>query len=192
MPKPLSTFDDFMLDLETLGTRPGCVVMSIGLVPFGPGRVGPVFYEEVHLESCKRHGLHVDADTEAWWGRQAPAARVLLDRVRSEEALPLGDALAALTAAVMRSRGSGRPSVWANGASFDIPIIEEAYRVAGMAAPWGYGGHRCYRTLRAMVPAVEADDFAGVAHNAGDDALHQARHAAAILLAREMALAAPA
>jgi exodeoxyribonuclease VIII len=63
--------------------------------------------------------------------------------------------------------------VWGNGASFDNAIINTAYRVCGYSKPWGKNQDKCYSTIRALYPL--SLDFQGVAHNAVDDAKHQAR-----------------
>ncbi len=64
-----------MLDIETLGTRAGCKVLSIGAVimtPQGPGRE---FYTTVSRDSQNRYGLVEDRETVEWWARQSPQAR---------------------------------------------------------------------------------------------------------------------
>ena len=38
-----------MCDLETLGRRPGCKLLSIGAVVFGPKGLGAEFYEDCLL-----------------------------------------------------------------------------------------------------------------------------------------------
>ena len=69
--------NDVMLDLETFGTRPGCVIRSIGAIVFDPysTQTGETFYCNVTREDQERLGLHVDPNTEAWWGRQTKDAR---------------------------------------------------------------------------------------------------------------------
>ena len=63
-----------MVDIETLGREPGCVVVSIGAVEFGYG-----IKDELDLDvaptSCQRAGLDIDAETLAWWLTQGEAAR---------------------------------------------------------------------------------------------------------------------
>jgi DNA polymerase III epsilon subunit-like protein len=74
---------DVMVDLETLGTVAGCVVLSIGAVGFdmdGLDETG--FHLTVNRESCEEAMLFVDPDTEAWWGRQSPVAQEILARSR--------------------------------------------------------------------------------------------------------------
>lgn len=59
-----------MVDLETLGTKPGSVILSIGAVTFdldGSGRDGRTFYQRVNIQSCLDAGMTVDGDTVEWW-----------------------------------------------------------------------------------------------------------------------------
>lgn len=67
-----------MLDLETLGTQPGCAILSIGAVAFSPeaGAIASTepFYVEISLESTlPRFG--VEAGTLRWWLEQGAATR---------------------------------------------------------------------------------------------------------------------
>ena len=65
-----------MLDLETLGTKPGCVIRSIGAVVFTlDGVLGAQFYANIDKQSCVDAGLTVDPATEAWWAGQSQEAR---------------------------------------------------------------------------------------------------------------------
>src|ERR1700685_2647763 len=63
-----------MLDLETLGTRPGSAIRSVGAAAFdldGTDKpAGPTFYKKVKSMSCWVAGLTVDQDTLDWWSRQ--------------------------------------------------------------------------------------------------------------------------
>ena len=69
--------------------------------------------------------------------------------------------------------GSKAISVWANGPSFDIAILEHAYGYYNL--PWKYNAARDFRTLRALVPPNLGDGIPkGEAHNALDDAMAQA------------------
>ena len=45
-----------MLDLETLGNKPGSVIVAIGAVKFGGGEIIDSFYERVDAESCVNLG----------------------------------------------------------------------------------------------------------------------------------------
>lgn len=158
-----------MLDLETMGTRPGSVIASIGAVAFDPrtGVLGAEFYRAVSLASCQRLGLRFDADTVAWWLKQGDAARAALAAAE----VPLADAIQDFTG-FWRSVG-GR-FIWSHGANFDEPLISAAYRAAGHLVPWKYWDSRCTRTIYDLA-GLKPDRAAGVHHNALDDAKSQAR-----------------
>ena len=163
-----------MVDLETLGTAPGCSIVSIGAVYFGPAGLGEEFYSVVSRESCKAAGLHEDEDTLQWWERQSTEARVVLGIAESKAAPALGVALQAFTAFC---RQQPNVYVWGNGADFDNPILACAFRAAGLPLGWrGFNG-RCYRTLKKLVPNGPKLVRQGTHHNALDDAKSQAAHA---------------
>jgi DNA polymerase III epsilon subunit-like protein len=52
-----------MLDLETLGHTPGSVIVSIGAVKFGGGKILDTFYHRIDAQSCVEHGLKMDVST---------------------------------------------------------------------------------------------------------------------------------
>ena len=168
---------DVMVDLETLGTRPGAVILSIGAVVFGKdGADTDLTFEEcIDIDSCLRCGLTVDGGTLEWWLRQNERARGIF-QVKGK---PLTMVLVNFAGWLQALPGDLR--LWGNGASFDCALLAEAYRRAGwLELPWKYTAERCYRTLAALhseVPKAKAL----VAHCALDDALAQATHAAAIL-----------
>ncbi len=134
-----------MIDLETLGTRPGSVIRSIGAVVFDPyaNTLGATFYQNIDSDSCKAAGLTTDPDTIKWWQDQPQAARdaLLLDQV------PIGNALESL--AIWWDMVDG-DVVWSHGANFDIVLLECAYRAVGQEIPWKFWSTRCCRTILAL------------------------------------------
>lgn len=166
-----------MLDLETLGTRPGCAILSIGAIAFDPSRnwMGPSFYSVINRASCRKISLHEDQGTLAWWHRQSEAAREVLVEADSVAATSIGDALEAFSAYLKPFSGSRR--IWGNGSDFDNAILAHIYAVTGRPLPWRYTNNRCYRTTKNLVTRVAVPPRLGVHHNALDDARHQAVHA---------------
>ena len=168
--------NDVMIDLETLGTLPGSVILSIGAVMFDPldprGTIGQTFYRVVSQASCLAAGLTTSASTLEWWSMQNAEARKVLAQSQSDEAWELTDALMALSDFIPKNA-----RVWSNGANFDQPLLDVAYNKVDIKLPWEYWNSRCYRTIKSLVP--NAKDLAPetvVAHNALEDAKWQTIH----------------
>lgn len=174
MSKEKSLTTDLMLDMETLGTRPGCSILSIAAVPFNNPYDLESFYLKIATTSCTDAGLHIDDATIAWWNKQSPEAyneafSGQLDlRVVLQEFADYCNHL------------PHAPVVWGNGSDFDCAILAETYRICGMQPPWKYTDSRCYRTLKNLFPWVLGNKPT-VAHNALEDAKAQAAHATDIL-----------
>jgi hypothetical protein len=167
---------DISIDLETLSTRPDAAVVSIGAAAFNrdTGAIGETFYAVITLDSAIEDH-HVCSATLQWWMSQGDAARaVFMDSDKST----LRAALEDLHIFVSRYPDA---NVWGNGANFDIAILEYAYarHFGYQAAPWKFWNVRDMRTIVEAAAAKNFDKksiiFEGVAHNARDDAAHQAR-----------------
>jgi len=158
-----------MLDIETLGREPGCVVMSIGAVKFGPDGLGDEFHQTISLTDCVKHGLEIEAETLKWWLDQDSETQKELRGLT-----PLDSVLRQFN-----SWYDNVDEVWANSPSFDCEILEAAYEAAGHQEPWEYYEERDHRTLRELPQAPSHDEIedAGTEHNALDDAKYQARQA---------------
>lgn len=172
---------DVMIDLETLGTRPGCAILSIGAVMFDrhAGALGPEFETVVNRKSCAKHGLFEEASTLAWWDRQSPEARKVLAAAEVAEN-GLGGALVMLSG-FLQKFGKKDLRVWGCGSDFDIGILTHCYAVVKQPLPWMFWNSRCLRTLRDVAPpSHEPERKNGVAHTAIDDARNQAREAVRI------------
>jgi len=164
---------ELMVDLETMGNRPGCPVIAIGAVYFGPKGLGEEFYEVIDLEDAVREGAVMDASTVLWWMKQSDAARAAFAR----KGKPLREVLEAF--AKFCKPGT---KLWGNGAAFDNTILASAYAMCGMDAPWKFWDDRCYRTMKNIAPKVELPKLEGfVAHHALWDAKLQAEHLRSIL-----------
>lgn len=175
-----------MVDLETLGRKPGCKVLSIGAVTFGLGEFPrEQFYVPITRASQEMYGLTEEAETLAWWERQSDEAKVSAfndPAAKSVEAALAEFAAWLKLAAALRGAGAKTTYVWGNGAGFDNPILREVYEKCGVAVPWLWYNDRCYRTLKAQAPHIKiGEDARRCFHHALDDAQVQADHAVEIL-----------
>lgn len=185
---------DVMIDLETLGTVPGCVILSIGAVAFDEESLDEQgFSLTVFRPSCEECFLAVSEDTLAWWERQSDEARAVLERsVDPAQSVPLATALGRLNAYLGRFGGRGGAAgggvrLWGNGSDFDNALLSVAYDAAKVPPAWSFWNNRCYRTLKNLAPDIKIARE-GTYHDAFDDACSQARHLQVILKARGLTL----
>lgn len=174
---------DFMLDLETYGTSPGSVILSIGAVVFTPDGPGEArFHAVINREASVRAGLSEDPSTRSWWANQSAEARRTLDQANDPTLSELPEAALGRFAdwlAEVQPRPKER-LIWGNGADFDNVLLIAAYQKFGLPVPWAFFNHRCYRTLKSLAPQVRMERR-GIHHNALDDAISQAAAAAKML-----------
>lgn len=168
--------DHFMIDLETMSTASDAAILSIGVQPFDPRGdgidEGAGLLINVDLQACMTAGLRVDASTIMWWLAQSDDARAALYNKMSDAVL-LSTALTELVAFGQRSGGWSWAKVWSNGAAFDIPILEHAFRVCRRDIPWEYNNVLDVRTMKWLAPDVPKVTPT-VIHNALSDAQAQA------------------
>lgn len=178
-----------MMDLETMGTVPGCAILSIGCVvmDFDTLSLGEQFYTHVSLaDSLENHFLEEDADTKKWWADKTPEARQVLFDANSADAPKLVAVMESLNEWLLSIGATVRKTrLYGNGADFDNPILRVAYHAAKVqpfGSKQGFFGGRCYRTLKTLdelfgptfvAPKMER---VGEHHNALDDAKSQALH----------------
>lgn len=179
----------FMMDLETLGKVPGCVILSVGIVPFNPHAeviekllLDDGYYSVVGTASCEDAYLTTDPDTERWWSKQTHEARRVIEEAAGPDAPTLQDAVnGAVEYVTSHCPDPKEIRMWGNGSDFDNGIFNAAADAAKVKLPWGFGG-RCYRTLKTLDellgPPFAAPPIkrTGTYHNALNDAQSQAIH----------------
>lgn len=159
-----------MVDIETLGLEPGCIILSIGAVEFNANGIGDEFYRNIDIESCQDAGLTIDAGTLDWWMKQDDEVKKVLTGGDSlEDALSEFNNFYYGTISGMEKASE----IWANSPSFDCEILDAAYQAVGKESPWKYYNERCFRTLNNL-PIMTNPEQEGNKHDALDDARHQA------------------
>ena len=156
-----------MLDLETLGTRPGDAILSIGAVKFAPEQgIIERFHTSIKADSCKALGLRAQKSTLEWWNKQSEEARA----AAFAGELSIENALIKFSTWLPPK---DETVIWGNGANFDNALLAAAYRAADMDVAWHFWNDRCYRTVSAMFMKTKVERV-GTGHNALDDAETQA------------------
>lgn len=177
-----------MVDLETLGTVPGCIGFAIGAVEFFPETqtLGREFYKLVDVQDSIDHFLIEDPATVEWWSKRSPEARAELDAARNGDGVPLAVAMVALNDFLLAGgAGVKGTRLYGNGADFDNPILRVMWSAANIqpfGSKGGFFGGRCYRTLKTL-DELFGPQFTftklqrtGTHHNGLDDAKAQAVH----------------
>lgn len=166
-----------MLDIETLGLKPGCVVLSVAMV-----RLSDLASMSIVLNGEEQHkaGLVFSQDTWNWWQGQSPAARsAAFDNPQEVRAALgyIGQWLRWATEGAEPWHHIDSWFIWCHGASFDAPILAEVFERFEMPVPWQYNQVRDTRTLYDLA-GVELSAFqAGERHIALNDAMCQAKAA---------------
>lgn len=154
---------DIMIDIETLGTTPDSVILSIAAVSFD--RNTGVLWEELYRSiRPNQRDRKICEETVRWWLDKPPA---LVSESFSGVHF-LTDALIEL------SRFVGDRTVWSQGTDFDFSILDHAFRGCKIHSPWKYNDKRDTRTVYDVCgfdPKSIARD--GDHHNALDDCRHQ-------------------
>lgn len=179
--RPVETYH-MMIDVETLGTAPGSVILEIGAVvfdPYGPllgdydAENSKVLYRPIDITSCLNLDMKVSAETLMWWFMQTHANR---DRIATSTKTSIISSVDALRQFHDRYHVS---HIWSHGASFDIVMLEWVYRRIKKDIPWT---HKVIRDTRTLFELTEFDEptwkrlMARVhPHHPGEDAWAQAR-----------------
>jgi hypothetical protein len=156
-----------MIDFETYGLRPDCVVLSFGAAVVENPNTS--WYAEFDINN--QPNRNVEEQTLVWWNSQKNAP--------IKGTMDLREGIADFNDWFLRLGGT---ELWANGTDFDIPILNSIIHQYSITPNWKYNSVRDYRTLKALFPQVAVGPFIGKRHNALDDATNQANHLNKILL----------
>lgn len=160
---------ELMMDLETLGTRPYSIVMSIGAVVFDRNveGIGATFYRNINAHSCREIGLTSDPKTVQWWKDQSEEAKAALKEDRRE----ISDVVSDFAAFCREHRIE---QVWAHGATFDPVLWSAVCDRSRTEAPWKFWNARDTRTLFDLADLdTRTMPRSGTHHNALDDCIWQ-------------------
>lgn len=169
---------DIMIDIETLGTRTCCPVISIGAAAFDLNSILSTFYTALNVsEQIDSKIRQVDAGTIKWWMSQSNAAKTVF----KEDAVATKLGLQKLTDYINSFGKDADIYVWGNGATFDISILESLYYDYNLPVPWKYSKVMDQRTVKRFLGKEIKVLRKGTYHNAVDDAVTQAEYVQACL-----------
>lgn len=136
----------FVIDTETLGTRPGCPILQIGAVRVESGvatRQGEFF---ASVGSNVRIGQNtIEMATLQWWTQEHPHKfDEILDNSENHE---IADALAGLTEFCAPRQRCETQFFWSKHPHFDFPILEAAFEKLEKPTPWRFWQIRDIATL---------------------------------------------
>jgi hypothetical protein len=135
-----------MIDLEGLATGPDTTILTIAAQtfdPFGQGHYDKHYYARVTLESQENRSI--DDGTIAWWATQPEHARE--EAFGEQDRIPLDQALDELGKLIWHSK-----LIWSQGPTYDMNILEHAYKSYNKPLPWQYYMVRDSRTVFSLWP----------------------------------------
>ena len=181
---------DIIIDLETLGTRPGCTIIEIGacVVDNRTGAIcanfsrrvsGTYSYSDVRrVAEWKDCCGGVDSATATWWtmdaGRDETLRKILSMRYSPSADI---DALIALAEWCAAVRDFDDARVWGNGPTFALSILAHAYEREHIPLPWYSYEERCVRTALELA-GCERGSVSWIERGPRNRALNDARHEA--------------
>jgi hypothetical protein len=134
-----------MIDIEGLGTGPDAAILTIAAQsfdPFGTGHYNRHYYARITLES--QENRRIQDDTLAWWATQ-PEAQA--EAFAEDNRIPLDQALDELYRLAWQ-----HDYIWAQGPTYDVNILEHAYKSYGKTQPWQFYRIRDSRTVLSLWP----------------------------------------
>ena len=134
-----------MIDIEGLGTGPDAAILTIAAQSFDPFATGyhnRHYYARITLES--QENRRIQDDTLAWWATQ-PEAQA--EAFAEDNRIPLDQALDELYRLAWQ-----HDYIWAQGPTYDINILEHAYKSYNKTQPWQFYRIRDSRTVLSLWP----------------------------------------
>lgn len=176
-------FGNIMIDVETLSTKTNASIIEIAAAEFNKytGAVGDIFDRLVEPSEWAKNGRDVDGTVILWWMSHSDVmTKKFLDVTIKKSNLK--SALYDLSTFVkehdnINNNGRERVTVWGNGATMDITVLQSAYEYFNMKTPWQFWAVNDCRTISNIIPDIkENTEFEGVKHNPADDCRHQIKY----------------
>ena len=154
---------DIMFDIETLGTSYNSIVIQVAMVYFDrrTKEKGESLVVNIDPIDANKYGLIYDEKTVDWWDKKPEEVK---QSVFSNQ-IPLKEALTKINKFL--KFGS---IIWCH-ATFDMPILSNAFNKTGIKPNWHYMNFRDIRTI-VDLSGINLNNYKwdeGKTHNALDD-----------------------
>lgn len=159
-----------MIDIETLGTEPDSVVLSVGAVKFDPFQLTDPHAKTLwrpEIDAQSNAGRSVLDDTLQWWAKQP-------QHIQDEAFDEHGRITLSLFMADLNKYLVGVDKIWCQGPQFDMVILENFFDNFGHHKNWFYWQISDCRTLFKLMPRDPRKDIQQDLHNALEDSRWQA------------------
>lgn len=163
------TLNNIMVDIETIGSAPSGIIVSIAAVKFNFHNDDcEKFIVNCDVSSSKKLGMLMDASTIQWWATQPKSAR----DAWMVNPQPITKALTDFKEFVGYNWKDA--VFWANGSQFDFSILNWSFNATEIEPPWKYWNIRDARTAYSIF-GLNLREFprVGEYHNALDDCMTQ-------------------
>ena len=169
-----------VIDLETLGTKPGAIILQIGAAAFylnDSEVLPPRFEARIDVYDSRSYCFTEDPDTVKWWEEQTPA----LFNYACAGIESVVDTLSRLEVYLNELTATDNLYIWGNGANFDPVLLESYYTKIGEKVPWNFRNIMCFRTLKTLHRDLYAQAKQQFTNSLPHDALSDAVYEAQIL-----------
>ena len=139
---------DIMIDIETCGTGVDACILTIAAQCFDPLERTAEYSDRwyyARVDPDSQPDRNISDGTIEWWATQPKAAQE--EAFSPEGRIPLKQALEELHRLTWQCKRT-----WANGPTFDMNILEHAYKSYNMVLPWQYYMVRDSRTVFSLWP----------------------------------------
>ena len=138
-----------MVDIETLGTSANARIVSIGACVFSMD--GVIDSAQWNVIQAKETPGEIDESTTLWWIKQSEEAKQ--NTFNQTKALSLDEALSNLSDMFVEHDFA---TIWGNGVTFDIIILQNMFNAVSRTVPWSFTQVRCMRSLRELTEVAIA------------------------------------
>lgn len=141
---------DIMIDIETCGTGVDACILTIAAQCFDPLQRTTEYSDRFYyarVDPDSQPDRNISQGTIDWWATQPKEAQE--EAFSPENRIPLKQALEELHRLTWHCKRT-----WANGPTFDMNILEHAYKSYNIVLPWQYYNVRDARTVYSLCPGL--------------------------------------